>query len=74
MVEIRELYKPTGKVLPSILESLSKSYAHGRWEAYCRKDELYNTVQIREALSEYINKNKELVDPRNPRQVWCSLR
>lgn len=67
MVEIRELYKPTGKVLRSILESQSKSYVHGAEEAYGRKDELYNSVQIREALSEYINLNKELVDPRNPR-------
>jgi translation initiation factor 2D len=67
MVEIRELYKPTGKVLRSILDSQSKSYGHGGAEGYRRKDELYNSVQIREALSEYINQNKELVDPRNPR-------
>ena len=67
VVEIRELYKPTGKVLRSILESQSKSYVHGGGGAYDRKDDLYNSVQIREALSGYISQNKELVDPRNPR-------
>jgi translation initiation factor 2D len=32
-----------------------------------RKDGLYNAAQIRDALTQYINQNFELVDSRNPR-------
>jgi len=58
MIQVHDLYKPSGKAFKALLESISKP-----------KDDLYTASQVRESLSQYIIQNSNLVDPRNPRFV-----